>query len=197
MQLNINCQITSMQNDTWLNHAICPTGPNADSERHFMWEELLGVISWWDSSCCIGGDFNVTHFPNKRYGVPRLTSATKEVSEFISDQGLMYTPLAGGSFTWSNNQDPPSLSRINRFLVSSDWEEYFSYLIQCCLPRPLSDHFLILLESEGMVKGSYYFKFENTWLKAEGFGGLVNQWWNSYQCFGAPCFVLAYISLNS
>ena len=43
-----------------------------------------------------------------------------------------------------------------------------------------------------MVKGSHYFKFENMWLKAEGFGGLVNQWWNSYQCFGTPCFVLVY-----
>jgi hypothetical protein len=30
------------------------------------------------------------------------------------------------------------------------------------------------------------------WLKAKGFGDLVNQWLNSYQCFGTPCFVLAY-----
>lgn len=43
-----------------------------------------------------------------------------------------------------------------------------------------------------MVTGSHYFEFENMWFKAEGFGDLVTQWWNSYQCFGTPCFVLAY-----
>jgi hypothetical protein len=29
-------------------------------------------------------------------------------------------------------------------------------------------------------------------LKAEGFGDLVKQRWNSYHCLGTPCFVLAY-----
>jgi hypothetical protein len=34
----------------------------------------------------------------------------------------MDIPLMGGSFTWSSNKDPPSWSRIDIFLVSSDWE---------------------------------------------------------------------------
>jgi hypothetical protein len=29
------------------------------------------------------------------------------------------------------------------------------------------------------------------WLKAEGFVELVKQWWDSYQCYGTPCYVLA------
>jgi hypothetical protein len=64
----------------------------------------------------------------------------KEFSIFISDQGFMYIPLPGDSFTWSNNQDLP-MSRIDRFLVSSDWEEHFSDLIEHRLPRPLLGHF--------------------------------------------------------
>jgi hypothetical protein len=33
-------------------------GPNVDSDRHYLWEEWLGVLNWWDIPCCIGGDFN-------------------------------------------------------------------------------------------------------------------------------------------
>lgn len=49
--------------------------PNLDNVRRFLWEELVGLISWWDLSWCIGGDFNVTHFPNERLGVARLSPA--------------------------------------------------------------------------------------------------------------------------
>ena len=82
-------------------------GPNADSDRHYLWEELSRVFSWWEISWCIGGDFNVTHFLNGRVGASRLTSAMWELLDFISEQGLMDTPLVRGSFTWSNNQDLP------------------------------------------------------------------------------------------
>jgi len=34
----------------------------------------------------------------------------------------MHIPLVGGSFTWLNNKDPPSWSRLDQFLVSSELE---------------------------------------------------------------------------
>jgi len=43
-------------------------------------------------------------------------------SYFIFDQGLMDIRLFGGNFMWSNNQDPPPWSRIDKFLVSPYWE---------------------------------------------------------------------------
>jgi hypothetical protein len=36
-----------------------------------------------------------------------------------------------------------------------------------------------------------YFKFENMWLKYEGFFEQVKKWWISYEFFGLPSFVLA------
>lgn len=100
-------------------------GPNADCERHYLWEELLRVFNWWEVPWCIGGDFNVICCPNERVGATRLTIAILEFLDFISDQGLMDILFAGGAYTWSNNQDPPVMSRIDRFLVSLDEEEYF------------------------------------------------------------------------
>lgn len=30
-------------------------------------DELVGLISWWNLSWCIGGNFNVIHYPIERY----------------------------------------------------------------------------------------------------------------------------------
>jgi len=46
-------------------------------------------------------------------------------SEIIFDQGLMDIPLVDESFTWSNNRDSQVWSRIDRFLLSTKWEEQF------------------------------------------------------------------------
>ena len=35
------------------------------------------------------------------------------------------------------------------------------------------------------------FRFENMWLKDEGFVDSVRSWWDSYQVHGAPSFILA------
>jgi hypothetical protein len=52
-----------------------------------VWEELSGVLSWWEVPWCIGGDFNVTRFPNERARATRVTSTMWEFLDFISDQG--------------------------------------------------------------------------------------------------------------
>ena len=41
-------------------------------------------------------------------------------------------------------------------------------------------------------KGRSAFKFENMWLKEEGFVERVRQWWNEYCFSGSPSFILAH-----
>jgi endonuclease/exonuclease/phosphatase family metal-dependent hydrolase len=72
----------------------------------------------------------------------RFNPTMTDFSDFISEQGHMDTPLADGTFTWSNSY---SRSRIDRFLVSSEWEIKYPSLIQKRLLRLCSDHFPILL----------------------------------------------------
>ena len=40
--------------------------------------------------------------------------------EFIEDLNLIDLPLEGGSFTWSSGIEYPSMSRVDRALVSQD-----------------------------------------------------------------------------
>jgi hypothetical protein len=59
------------------------------------------------------------------------------------------------------------------------------------LPRLLSDHFPLMLDCGAPRGGSRYFKFENMWLKSEGFVEQVKTWWLSYNFHGLPSYILA------
>jgi exonuclease III len=104
-------------------------------------------------------------FPNERGAGGGISSTMWDFSEFISEQGLLDLPLVGGGgggrFTWSSNQENPSMSRLDRFLVSPEWDDQFSSAVQSLLPRTLSDHFPILLDCGRNRGGKYPFKFEN------------------------------------
>lgn len=64
-------------------------------------------------------------------------------------------------FTWSNNRESLSWSRINRFILSLDWEALFPDFSQRRLPRILSNHFPLLLDCGDVIRSSWYFKFDN------------------------------------
>ena len=78
-------------------------------------------------------------------------------------------PLQGGPFTWRGGLNNQSQSRLDRFLVTDDWDKMFDGVVQGILARPVSDHFPILLEGEGLKKGPSSFRFENMWLEEKGF----------------------------
>ena len=64
-------------------------------------------------------------------------------------------------------------------------------MIQRVLPRPISNHFPILVETGGILRRKSPFRFENMWLKTDGFKDRVDSWWNRYSFSGTPNFVLA------
>ena len=139
----------------------------------------------------MGGDFNVVRFSSECFGSTSFIAAMREFSSFIFEQGLIDIPLQGGFFTWSNSREVVSKARLDRFLFSADWEDKFPFVSQQCLPRLLFDHFLIVLEGGSFQRGRRPFRFENMWLKDDGFVERVRSWWDSYNILGASSFVLA------
>jgi hypothetical protein len=122
-------------------------GPNDNSDRRWLWDEMAGLLSFWELPWVLGGDFNVIRFPSERSGGRRISSAMREFSDFIFERGLMDLPLSRGICTWSNSQ---SWSRIDRFLVSPGWEARHPGVIQKRLLCPCSDHFPIVLTYGGL-----------------------------------------------
>jgi hypothetical protein len=67
-------------------------------------------------------------------------------------------------------------SRLHKFLIFSDWEEWFPEVCQKRLPRVLLDHFPVMLECGSGRRGQIPFRFENLQLQAEGFVEQVKRW---------------------
>ena len=108
----------------------------------------------------------------------------------LDELALRDLPLQGGPYMWSGWLNGQSRSRLDRFLISEDWENHFSGVSQCTLPRPVSDHYPILLDGGGVRRGPIPFRFENMWLKEERFKELLKGWWQGFNCSGSYSFVL-------
>ena len=117
----------------------------------------------------MGGDFNVVRFPSEQLGSVFFTQAMNQFSDFISEHGLIDLPLEGRNFTWSNSREVVSRSRLDRFLVTANWEAKFPFVCQKRLSSLVSNHFPILLEGGNFHRGKRPFQFENMWLTDEGF----------------------------
>lgn len=130
-------------------------------------------------------------YPEERSGARVFSQAMWEFDEFINELGLVDIHLSGGAFTWYRSGDRNQFSRIDRFLLSSDWDDCFSSSVQQCLPRVVSDHAPLLLDCRGLWKGKSPFRFENMWLLEPGFLEWIRAKWCSYEIVGNPCFMLA------
>nr|CAN71342.1 hypothetical protein VITISV_002439 [Vitis vinifera] len=166
-------------------------GPSKGRERRELWEELATVKGLWNDPWCIAGDFNVVRFQVETSNGRQMSNTMREFSGFIDEFELVDPPLGGGAFTWSAGEGGSLKARLDRFLFSGDWEELVSGAMQMLLPRPVFDHCPILLDCGGMRTGKNPFRFENMWLKVEGFMDKMKEWWLSYNYRGKPSFVLA------
>ncbi|RVW18196.1 hypothetical protein CK203_064389 [Vitis vinifera] len=99
-------------------------GPVIGSEKEDFWEELGAIRGLWD---------DLWRF-----------------SEVIGELGLRDSPLTGGPFTWIGGLNSQAASRLDHFLISDQWEDHFSAITQSALPRMVSDHSPIVLETGGL-----------------------------------------------
>ena len=74
--------------------------------------------------------------------------------------------------------------------MSPSWLDQFNGVLQRRLPRHVSDHFPFLLEGGGLRRGPSPFRFENMWLKVEGFLDLIRNWWRGIEVRGTTSYRL-------
>ncbi|XP_026395851.1 uncharacterized protein LOC113290463 [Papaver somniferum] len=162
--------------------------PNDRKERRILWREIGEVLGIWDIPGCLGGDWNVISTLEEKNRQGTLSRAMRNFNQFMSDFNLVDLPLCGAKYTWSNFQDPPTCTRIDRFLLNSKWDNYFPGSNQIAKPRPVSDHIPLLLSTEMGDSGPRPKKFELMWLEDEELPNLMKEWWENLNFMGNPGF---------
>jgi hypothetical protein len=100
-------------------------------------------------------------------------------NDIIENLELREIEMVGRQFTWANNLVPPTFEKIDRVLMSPDWELKFPNVTVQALDRFRSDHTPLLLNDKAPTNlGNHYeFKFELVWLIREGFHDMVSSIW--------------------
>ena len=163
---SISCRLRNVEDGlVWIFTGVY--GSFSREDRDCMWEELGAIRGIWDDPWCLGGDFNVILSQRERSSQGRLTGAMRRFAQIVDELELLDLLLQGGALTWSRGRNNQAWARLDRFL------NHFSGVAQSRLPRPTSDHFPILLMGGGLRRGLSPFRFENMWLKVDGFKDLL------------------------
>jgi hypothetical protein len=96
----------------------------------------------------------------------------------IEQNDLMELNLTGRAYTWSNDHMNPTFEKLDRFLVSPEWEEQYPLSIVTAMDRGLSDHAPVLLDTGNKTPTNIPFRFENAWMQGEDFVQIVEKSWN-------------------
>jgi hypothetical protein len=75
----------------------------------------------------IGVDFNSLRGADDKNKTLRPNKWNDMFNYIINTCELRELELSGGQFTWSNNHAVPTLEKLDRFLVSKEWEVLFSF----------------------------------------------------------------------
>ncbi|GMJ01570.1 hypothetical protein HRI_003826200 [Hibiscus trionum] len=150
-------------------------GPSTDSEKHVFFQELQSFMNSFQLPWCVAGDYNAITCREEKIGLHFNNNSAESFRRFIQETELIDLPLVGGDFTWSNNRDPPTWVRLDRFLVNSKFISTFQNLKQSLLHKSISDHNAILLEEVLYDWGPKPFKFFSYLLEEEGFVDTVSK----------------------
>lgn len=109
-------------------------------------------------------------------GVHRHTALFNSLIHFYE---LRELTMNGGLFTWSNNQEPPVLEKLDRILMIKEWEDIFPQAVLNKLPREILDHNPLIVSTGNCENLPHIqFKFDVGWSKNPKFFVLVEKIWN-------------------
>jgi hypothetical protein len=99
----------------------------------------------------------------------------------IESLDLRELALSGRQFTWASRRTTPTFEKLDRLLVSVEWEEKYPLVSVRALTRTGSDHTPLLIETglPAHLGRTRHFSFELSWLKHEGFFVMIKDLWES------------------
>lgn len=158
----------------WLSVVYAPQG---DALKTSFLEELNAQREFCSGPWMILGDFNMILRASEKNNTNLNRSTMGKFRTFVDNNELKEVYMNGRRFTWSNERDTPTMTKIDRVLVSVDWElENPDCLLQA-LSSGVSNHAPLHLHTAAMFYPKKRFRFELCWTKLEGFDDAVREAW--------------------
>ncbi|GLU11953.1 hypothetical protein SLE2022_286700 [Rubroshorea leprosula] len=148
-----------------------------------LWNDISAHISCQTCIFCIRGDFNCVRGVYERKGRMISHPSTNDFNQFIDTNGLVDLSLSNRKFTWYKS-DGSAQSRLDRFLLSENFQEAWGDCVQIAIKRSISDHCPISLSSSNANWGPRPFKSIDSWTSHHDFGKMIQSSWNSFQVEG-------------
>jgi exonuclease III len=173
---SITGEVHSREDGTWWLTVVY--GPQDTHDKRAFLDELSTRRSLCPGPWLIIGDFNmILHACEKNNeNLDRRTMAA--FRNFVNMEELKEVYMHGRTFTWSSERRVPTLSKIDRALVSVDWDlKYPNSLLQA-ISSAVSDHAPLHLSMNVGHHSKRRFRFELFWLNLEGFQEAVQEGWH-------------------
>ena len=147
-------------------------GAAQDDRKEEFLNELAYTCSQIHVPYIVGGDFNILRSSEEKNKNLTHSHYTDRFNDVIQSLNLREIHMGGGNYTWSNKQKHPTLEKLDRVLMSFEWEELFPLVSVRKLGRDTSDHNPLLLATDVVKTNPSHdreFRFELSWLKNEDF----------------------------
>jgi hypothetical protein len=101
-------------------------------------------------------------------------------NDWINRWSLIDLKIANRSFTWSNHQSDPIMATLDRFLASTGWDSKYPLTTVRDLPKPVSDHTPLLIDTcSRVLPPPRLFRFEKWWLDYEDLSKIIQDTWSA------------------
>jgi hypothetical protein len=161
-------------------------GPQGDANKLMFLQELRDVRAACQGPWLVMGDYNLIVKAEDKNNDNLNRATMGRFCHLINDLGLHDVPMRGRKFTWSNQQDSPTLVRLGRVICSTDWDKVFPNNLLQSSATVGSDHCPLLFSQNAVKQGKARFHFEAFWTKLEVFQEAVAAAWSSVPSSACP-----------
>jgi hypothetical protein len=115
------------------------------------------------------GDFNLYRSVEDRNKPSGDIGDMQMFNDLISNLELVDIPFSGRTYTWSNMQFDPLLTKLDWVFCNPNWSFKFPGTSVQPLSKPISDHSLYVISFGSSIPRACIFRFENFWVEHPDF----------------------------
>lgn len=153
-------------------------GPQSDSDKILFMQEITDLKQHMLPAWLVLGDFNLIYRAHDKNNGRVNLSLLNGFKATIDNLLLAPIELKGKRYTWCNDQQNPTMTKIDHFFASPEWLAIFPRTDLQALASLGSDHCPLFLQ--GDVAHDFYrgFRFESHWVNRPDFIDIVKEAWD-------------------